>query len=118
MRMHRLLLPGFQRHLLWHFTHRQNADAIARDGFRLSRGAVRWMHRDRAIYFYHSVPAFLGRGGIAGLTDAPSMDAFLCAIDLEDYERGLHYVHEAVCGQGAGQNWHAGCACAGQPGSA
>lgn len=78
--------------LLWHVTDVDSAEAIVREGFCLSRRPARWMHRDRAIYFFSSPTAFLDR--VADLGDRAGSVGFLCAVSPADFILGHDYAHD------------------------
>ena len=76
------------RAVLWHATDStEQADAICREGFRLSRSPVRHMHREQATWFYHATTF-----GTGEMTARPV--GFMVALDLDTYVRGRDYAHE------------------------
>jgi len=78
--------------LLWHFTHRDHADSISREGFRLSRNAKRWYQRGKATWFFYSASPFLKE--VVSWTDKAEGDGFLCAVRTDRYRMGTDYAPE------------------------
>ena len=74
--------------LLWHATDPiEQAESIAREGFRLSRKPPRHGHREQATWFFHAT-AF----GTGEMTERPV--GFVVAVDPDEYVRGRDYAHE------------------------